>query len=236
MNEKKVISADALKWIALITMFIDHIGAGIIEKCYIHAPNMAFIDIIIRGIGRLAFPIYCFLLVEGYQYTRSRWKYCLNLFVFALISEIPFDFLFREELTFDYQNVYFTLLLGMLAIMVAGEIEKKAWRFGIILEFLVAIGFGIIAEVLRTDYSSWGVFLIFLLFITRKSPRWVTCLAGSLFMFTQGTEVIAIISFILILFYNAKRSGKVNKYVFYGLYPAHLALYCGIRFLLMNYI
>lgn len=236
MNDKKFVSADLLKWIALITMFIDHIGAGIIEKCYITAPNMILVDKIIRNIGRPAFPIFCFLLVEGYKHTRNRWKYGLNLFIFALISEIPFDFLFREKLTLQYQNVYLTLLIGLLAIMAAGTIEKQEWKFGILLEIVVVVAIAYTAELLHTDYNSWGVLLIFILFLTRNKPIWVTCLAGSLFMLTSRSEYAGIIAFIFIFFYNSKRSGKINKYVFYGLYPAHLALYCGIRYLLMNFI
>ncbi len=232
MNEKKIISADLLKWIALITMFIDHIGAGIIEKRYLSLPDMFTVDMVIRNIGRLAFPIYCFLLVEGYKYSRNRWKYCLNLFVFALLSEIPFDFLFREALTTDYQNVYFTLLIGMLVMIVSGMIEEKQWKFGILLEILVCAAFGYLAELMRTDYNSWGVILIFLLFISRNRPRWFMCLIGALFMLTSKSEIAGIVSFVLILFYNGKRSGKINKYVFYSLYPIHLALYCGIRYLL----
>ena len=236
MNCRKIISADLLKWIALITMFIDHIGAGIIEKCNFSAPYMNQADIIIRGIGRLSFPIYCFLLVEGYRYTRSRWKYCLNLFIFALISEIPFDYMFRGKLTLDYQNVYFTLLLGLLLMIVAGEIENKKIKYGIVLEFVAAIGFGLLAELMHTDYNSWGVLLIFILFLTRNEKRWVMCLAGAVFMLTAESEYAGILAFVLILFYNAKRSGKINKYVFYSLYPIHLAVYCGIRYLLMSYI
>lgn len=233
-EQYKVISEDVLKWVALITMFIDHIGAGIIERCYLAEPNMYTIDTVIRAVGRLAFPIYCFLLVEGYTYTHSRWKYLLNLGIFALISEIPFDYLFRGGWTLTYQNVFFTLLLGMVVMMIAGKIEEKGWGAGgVILEIVACLGIGLVAEFLRTDYNSWGVILIFLLFICRNKPRWVLCLVGSLFLLTSSSEIPGIVSFILILFCNGKRMMKINKYVFYGLYPAHLALYCGIRYLLM---
>lgn len=236
MENKKIISADLLKWIALITMFIDHIGAGIIEKCMLDVPNALTVDFIIRNIGRPAFPIYCFLLVEGYKYTRNKTKYALNLMMFALISELPFDFLFREKITFEYQNVYFTLLIGLVAIIIAGEIEKKQWKFGIILEVVIAVGFGYLAELMHTDYNSWGVFLIVILFLFRNRPRWMLCLAGALYMLTNSSEYVGIVAFILIFFYNGKRKGKVNKYVFYSLYPIHIALYCGIRYLLIHLV
>lgn len=234
MNEKKIISADLLKWVALITMFIDHIGAGIIEKCYLNDIDMIKVDILIRSIGRLAFPIYCFLLVEGYKYTRSRKKYLGNLIIFAIISEIPFDYMFKLKLTLNYQNVYFTLLIGFLAIWIGGLVGEKVSKAGLteLLQLLVAVPFAVIAQYIHTDYGAWGVMLIAILFVLRDKPRWILCLAGAAYMLSNSTEFCGIISFAFIFFYNGKRSGKINKYVFYSLYPIHLAIYCGIRYLL----
>lgn len=235
-NEKyRVISEDLLKWIAVITMFIDHFGMGIIEKCYY--PQMKQLDDVLRGIGRLAFPIYCFLLVEGYTHTHSRWKYLRNLGILALISEIPFDYLnhFSFGMSFSHQNVFFTLFLGMVVMMISGKIEEKGWEeAGLLLEIVVCIGIGYIAEILKSDYKAWGVILIFLIYICRNKPRWVLCLVGALYICTWKSEIPGIISFVLILFCNGKRTTKINKYVFYSFYPAHLALYCGIRYIIMK--
>lgn len=234
MTDNRLISADLLKWFALITMFIDHIGAGIIEKCFLARPGMYLLDRVIRTIGRPSFPIYCFLLIEGYKYTRSRYKYSLNLLIFALISEIPFDYLFRQRMTLNYQNVYFTLLLGFLAIWVGGLLEMKVNVAGMteFLQILVAAPFAILAHYLRTDYGAWGVMLIATLFIVRNQPRVILCIVGTIYMLTDSSEYAGIIAFILILFYNGKRSGKINKYIFYSMYPLHLALYVGVRYLL----
>ena len=98
-------SAATLKWIAIITMLIDHVGASLL---YGHAAYPAGwlggtrygwgegiwsrdFYMALRVIGRLAFPIFCFLLIEGLIHTRNRWKYFSRLALFALISEIPFD-------------------------------------------------------------------------------------------------------------------------------------------------
>ena len=121
------ISADALKWIALITMLIDHTGAAILEKLpqYNTVAWVYQLDFVLRFIGRIAFPIYCFLLVEGFWMTRSRKKYAINLFVFALISEIPFELSFMGGLDIGFHNVYWTLLLGMLLMMALEEIKLR---------------------------------------------------------------------------------------------------------------
>lgn len=233
MNMKRMVSADLLKWLALITMFIDHIGAGIIEKCYM--PQLKTFDIIIRCIGRSSFPIFCFLLVEGYVHSRNRWKYALNLLIFAIISEIPFDYLVSQGFTWDFQNVYVTLLIGLLMMMVCGKIQERKIVGGIWIEVVVAILFAIGTELLKSDYASWGIVLIFILFELKDKPRWTLCLAGSLFMFTNTSEIPAIIAFIFIFLYNGKRNVNINKYkyLFYSFYPLHLAIYCGIRYLLM---
>ncbi len=239
MNKKKMISADLLKWIALITMFIDHIGAGILEKSSTFMSEHYQIDYVARSIGRLAFPIFCFLIVEGYDHTRSRLKYARNLLIFALISEIPFDMLFRlKYFDMSYQNVYFTLLIGLLTIMGMGFFEEKNLKFSLLLELPVAALGAFIAYLMKTDYAEWGVVLIAVIFITRKN-RLVQCLVTVLFMITSPfymdiamIEALGALSFILIGMYNGQRKGTINKYVFYSLYPAHILLYCGIRYLL----
>lgn len=97
--KSKGLSGYNLKLIAIITMFIDHIGICIIEKLYqnstsifsLNGEKLLFLEEIFRLVGRLSFPIFCFLLVEGYYHTKNIKKYMTRLFIFALISEIPFD-------------------------------------------------------------------------------------------------------------------------------------------------
>lgn len=235
MTDKKIINANVLKWVALITMFIDHIGAGIIEPRYY--PMMRTEDTIIRMIGRIAFPIFCFLLVEGYTYTRNKWKYAANLLIFAILSEVPFDILFREHFTWSYQNVYFTLLIGLFAIIVADKAEKIQTNSILIrlVQLMVMGVFAYIAYLFRTDYSFWGVCLICILYFARKKGLEWECLMGGLFMLTRPSEMIAVISFMLIYFYNGKRKNTINKYIFYAMYPIHMTLYIVIRVLLTGY-
>ena len=107
---QKGLSGSTLKLIAIITMLIDHIGAAVIARLLIAGQGSEMLYKIyyaMRAVGRVAFPIFCFLLVEGFFYTGSRKKYALRLFGFALLSEIPFDLAFSGKiLEFGYQNVF----------------------------------------------------------------------------------------------------------------------------------
>lgn len=141
-NPTGKVNGFTLKMIAVITMFIDHFAASVLERAIVIG-NIGFIEdrrsmwlviyYIMRGIGRMAFPIYIYLLVEGFMHTKSVPKYALRLFVFALISELPFDFalLYNGYWNDNYdgshfithiigltahQNVFFTLCLGLLMI------------------------------------------------------------------------------------------------------------------------
>lgn len=83
-------------------------------------------DMVLRGIGRVAFPIFCFLLVEGFLHTKNVWKYAGRLALFALVSEIPFDLAFQGEWLFmGYQNIFFTLLVGLLVMIAFQTAEEK---------------------------------------------------------------------------------------------------------------
>lgn len=223
---KKGISSDALKWIAVVTMFIDHIGAAVLEKSPLYQTEVWFrgVDIALRYIGRLAFPIYCFLLVEGFFHTRSRMKYFCNLAIFTLLSEIPFDLAFCGEITFAKQNVYYTLVFGYLAMwgMEYFNSRKKQYMVDNFAgESILVLGImAIIAQLLNTDYGMAGVILIGILWGLRHDKR-AKCFLGSLILWNEITHVIA---FVLVYYYNGKRKLKRGKYLFYAFYPLHLLL------------
>lgn len=138
-TEKKGLTSFAIKVIAIVTMLIDHCGAVFVERelALIKAtvPNyegdptyvaLNITDGIMRSIGRIAFPLFIFLLIQGFMHTRNRLKYAIRLGLFALISEVPFDMAFRNTyFTMSYQNVFFTLFLGFLFMCVADFIYKK---------------------------------------------------------------------------------------------------------------
>ena len=117
----RILSGSTLKVIAVVTMLIDHIGA-ILLSMYQPALKTLFtlfgreysVYLIFRDIGRVAFPIFCFLLLEGFLHTHDRFRYGMNLFIFSLISEIPWNLMFTNTLRYEKQNVFFTLFLGYL--------------------------------------------------------------------------------------------------------------------------
>jgi len=247
------ISGSTLKLIALVSMLIDHTAAVLFPSLMmdhgVYYPGFSmeyamaavqespagwlyvFYQIMRRILGRLAFPIYCFLLVEGFERTRSRAKYAFRLFLFALISEIPFDLAFSGRTVYThYQNVFFTLLLGFLMMWAMKELEARVSRRGLrwagIGILFLALSF--LAEAIYCDYGAYGIIAIALLYLFRKNRK-EQIIAG---MVAFLWEVTAPLSFIFVAFYNGERGLKL-KYIFYLFYPLHLlVLYFLLRLIL----
>ncbi len=244
-KKKSCLSGSTLKWIAIITMFIDHIGAAFLEcgllpkiASSVLAGN-AFdflpkdyhfwynFDSILRYIGRLAFPIFCFLLVEGFLHTKNLKQYALRLGLFALISEVPFDLAFnRHVLELTSQNVFFTLFIGLLVLWGLQYFEATLPSHMAPLRYLVALTGMMIAHFLQTDYSAFGVLLIVLLYEFKNNRLW-QCIAGAIL--TLFKSYTAPLAFLLIYFYNGERGKQLPKYFFYAFYPIHLLLLYFLR-------
>lgn len=212
-------SGSTLKLIALGSMLVDHLAAsGVLLKIYDSDRLYEFC----RSVGRIAFPLFCFLLVEGFVYTRNRKAYLIRLFLFALLSEVPFDLaFFGTPFLFSYQNVFFTLFLGFLTLCGVEELrnrEHTAWVWVPILSGII------LAFLLQTDYSGFGVILILIFYWFREAPLWRNLISGCVCL----GEPAAILSLIPIQLYNGKR-GIPLKYVFYLFYPLHLLLFALIR-------
>lgn len=224
------LSSSTLKIIAMVTMVIDHIGFAI----YAVLPNFNM-DIykVMRGIGRISFPIYCFLLVEGFLRTGNVKKYMQRLFLFALISEVPFDVAFHDVCIYaNKQNIFFTLLLGLAAIQgiskcMGFQTIKYIKQLGII---LITTG---IAEVIHVDYGAEGVFFIILLYYGQYYGKKYMEILGTLGGLCLFQELPIVLAFIPIHFYNGKRGLRL-KYLFYFFYPVHLIIIGFIRFLIIR--
>lgn len=225
MNNCKGLSGSTLKIIAVITMLTDHIGAGILGRIItmqgIYSGSVYNVYTVMRYIGRLAFPIFCFLLVEGFMHTHNVKKYATRLFVFALISEIPFDlFVSGRIVDTSEQNVYFTLFIGLICMWTC-DMSEESERISVglkpVLEFLIMIAGMYVSYVLRTDYAAIGVVCIMILYWTRFDKK-RQIIAGAV---SFAWEISASLAFIPIALYNKNR-GINLKYFFYAFYPVHL--------------
>lgn len=237
------ISGSTLKIIAVVCMLIDHTAAVLLGHILVDNGIYSVADfsfgymqemiqtspmgwvyfayqVMRRLIGRIAFPIYCFLLIEGFEKTKSRTKYAGRLFVFALLSEIPFDLAQNGEVFYPYyQNVFFTLLIGLLMIWLMEKIEKRCQNLffrlaGWTAVFLAA---SVLSELVYCDYGAHGTIAVALLYLFRKN-KLEQIIAGCIAFLW---EITAPFAFIFIALYNGKRGIKL-KYFFYIFYPAHL--------------
>lgn len=233
-----------LKLIACATMFIDHFTEIFIPQMgrLSHHAYGGISSVYLAGrlIGRIAFPIYCFLLVEGFFRTRDRRKYMARMAVFALISEFPFDLAFqvtgkqiRIRELFSYQNVMITLLLGLVLMYLYEWIKMKYLMQPLIfntLGVMAIVGIGYAAQCLKTDYGMGGILLIMVFYLFRGKKIWIFVGSALVFVFFVNIlELAGLFAFIPIFLYNGERGPRI-KYAFYAFYPLHLLVLGGIGY------
>ena len=244
MNKIKFINSNLLKILAIIFMLLDHLWATII-------PGNQWMT----NVGRLAFPIFAFLIVEGFTHTSDLNKYIKRLFIFALISEIPFNLIYTGSWIFPFhQNVMFTLLLGLLCISEMDKIKNNKEIKSRIKSIFKLVLYLLISIIGFVDYGITGVLTIIVFYIFKDFKyAWLGQLISLIFLyivFFKGRSIvinifdfeyflplqsIGILSLIPIWLYNGKK-GKKNKliqYIFYCFYPVHmLAIYLIYYFVL----
>ena len=219
---KKGISQEELKIIACISMLIDHVGAAFF-------PGSMWL----RILGRLAFPLYCYLLVEGAAHTRDPKKYGRRLLLGAVLAEAPYDFLFFGRVTWAYQNVMVTLFLGLVMITWARSRKRYGYLLPLCLCFFAA-------EVLNADYGCWGVALIGLFAVTaEKNHEKLLQLAGmaAIFWLMDGVSVpvfglripiqmFGLAAIVPIALYTGRKvtDSRGLKWAFYLFYPLHMVV------------
>lgn len=221
--KKSGLSQESLKIIACVTMLVDHLGA-------VFFPRLG-----LRLIGRLAFPIYCFLLAEGAHYTRNRKAYGKRLLIGLILSEIPFDLLFFGRLTWDHQSVMVTLMLGFLYALAMNYVPSEGYRLLLLLPFSMA------AEMLHADYGGWGVAMIGMFVITREKNKkfWIQAFCMLVLSWMIGgmmlhvgpvdipIQVFSVAAMIPIWLYDGSKKTD-NTWVlwgFYLFYPVHLLVF-----------
>lgn len=215
MLESRGLNSTQLKWIAIVTMVIDHAAMTF-------CPEASQWYLVLRGIGRLAFPIYCFLVAEGYAHTRDWRRYLMNLVIFGLISELPFNLLasgtwFHSEA----QNVMFTLALGLAGIGLGEQLRMEGKDT---LRVLVYFGVCLAGWLLRTDYGLEGAALILAFWLCRGGMQWWLWPAVLIFAM-GGMEVFALAALPILSLYNGEKGPGGPKYLFYGIYPVHMLVF-----------
>lgn len=239
------ISGSTLKIAAIISMLLDHIGASLLmpvltetasaagvtdwsmQSLIASCPGIAVPYYALRYIGRIAFPIFCFLLVEGFLHTRNLPKYCLRLAAFALVSEVPFDLAFHRTPYYQIsQNVFFTLLIGLLVISLDRYCRERfaaSPAAGYLIPLLGLIAGMYAAEALHTDYGYIGILAIDVLYQMRDKRTLAGILCTVFLCISAPLEITAILFVPLIRRYNGTR-GLSMKYIFYAFYPLHLVI------------
>lgn len=224
------VTARTLKWIAILSMMTDHFACVFLQE-------ETKLYVFLRLLGRIAFPIYAFLLTEGFLHTTNVKKYLQRLFFFALLSEIPFDLAFYGTPFYpERQNVFFTLgigLLGMFLLKKTHELQEKGDFTATFLKFFLISGSCCIAAyLLHADYGAIGVLSILMLYLFRtrlqlknKPAYLMEC--GILCMISLS-EAFAMIMTPILEAYDGTPGSRKHKRFFYWFYPVHLFLYWGI--------
>lgn len=230
---KKCLSNFDLKLIAIITMTIDHIGIVFGTSFY----NL------LRAVGRLSFPIFAFLLTEGYVHTKSFSKYFLRLLVLAVISEIIYDYVFFGSFIYrGANNIFFTLALGLLTLFLLDKSEGLIKRYFkdkvdlfIILPItylLIIVIMGLMGEFLNFSYGMLGILVISFFYLFKDNfPLVVISVSLSTLILGEGMQYFSLFSLILIYFYN-KKLGMKCKLFFYLYYPLHILVLGFIKMLM----
>lgn len=234
MKTRPGLSANGLKWIAIFVMVTDHMAYVLIDRL----PAPAYFAM--RVVGRCTMPIMCFLLAQGFHYTRSRGKYALRLLIFALIAQLPFNYFdagapLRMEFGPGSFNVLFTLLLGLCAL----------WAFKSELKRPVKISLAALCALaaILCDWPMFGVLFILAFGLNygafKRQVLWYSLAAavffGSALAYASAGgeplplyEIGVFLPLPLLALYNGKKSGEsapkwtANKWLFYVIYPLHL--------------
>ncbi|VFB16514.1 conjugal transfer protein TrbP [Urinicoccus massiliensis] len=221
-----------LKYLAFASMFIDHMNNSVVTPYLSGGGPLLYLSNFFSILGRIAFPIFFFFLVEGFFQTHSRKAYMGNLLLFGILSEVPFD-LFTSKVFFDpyWNNIFFSLALGLATIWLVdwlkGKLEGRPKVFWYLASLPILLGMGALSMYLSLDYDYHAILLAYLFYLFRKRPLWGSVL-GYLSILK---ELWSFLGFGLVLTYNGQR-GKQYKWLNYAFYPAHLLFFALLRFAL----
>ena len=221
----RIFSGAQLKYIAFLSMLIDHVNKVLMYPLLTENGFLRYVSDIFDILGRVAFPIFMFFLVEGFFKTGNRFKYLLNLIVFGIISEIPFD-LFQSAVLFqpNSNNVMFTLALALVMIWVIDELKvPKSYIIPPVLWFpvsiIIVITVCLLSMIWGLDYEYHGILIAYFFYIFRNNQ--ILSIIGGYLSIVR--TLWTLLGFGLTLAYNGER-GKQNKILNYLFYPVHLLI------------
>lgn len=220
LDKIRILSGAQLKYIAFLSMLIDHVNKALIYP-NLNGGMLLHISDLFDILGRIAFPLFAFFIVEGYFKTRNRKKYLLNLLIFGVISEVPFD-MFTSATFFNprFNNVMFSLALCLITIWIIDVLKTKMprilWYF---ISLIIVAVMCLVAMFLAVDYDYHAIIIVYLLYVLYNKPV-LSVILGYLSIIK---EFWAFLGFGFILMYNGER-GKQSKILNYCFYPVHLLI------------
>lgn len=224
----QVLSAAQLKYLAFISMLIDHVNNGLITPLLDGKGWLLVVSNIFSILGRIAFPIFIYFIVEGYFKTKNRLKYLTRLVIFGIISEVPFD-MFTSKVYYNpnWNNMIFTLAFCLVTVWLIdylkGKITNKIIWY--LLSFVIVIGMSFLAMALSLDYDYYAIVLAYIFYIFYDR----LILGAVLGYLSIIKEVYSFLGFGLVTLYNGKE-GKQYKWLNYAFYPTHLLVLGLLRF------
>ena len=223
----KIFSGAQLKYIAFLSMLIDHVNKALIYPMLTGKGFLNFLSDTFDILGRIAFPIFMFFLVEGFFKTRNRFRYLLYLTVFGVISEIPFDLCQSAVIFQPYSNnVMFTLALTLVMIWIIDELRVPTKIFWYPISIVIVAGTCLLSMIWGLDYEWYGILIGYFFYIFRNNP--ILAIIGGYLSLIKTPW--ALLGFGLTLTYNGER-GKQNKILNYSFYPVHLLILGLLRLL-----
>lgn len=228
LKKFQIFNGAQLKYIAFLSMLIDHANNALITPLLDGQGFLLHLSNLFSILGRIAFPIFVFFIVEGFFKTRSRKKYLLTLLIFGIISEVPFD-MFTSKTFFDpyWNNMMFTLALCLIMIwlvdILKGRIKNRLLWY--IVSILVVAIFAFMAMQLSLDYDYHAIVVAYLFYIFYDKP----ILGAGLGYLSIIKELYSFLGFAMTLTYNGER-GRQYKWFNYLFYPVHILILGLLRF------
>lgn len=220
----QVFNGAQLKYMAFLSMLLDHVNNSMITPYLDGKGPLLHVSNVLSILGRVAFPLFMFFLVEGFFKTRSRKKYLINLLIFGILSEVPFDlFTSRELFNKNWNNMMFTLALSLATIWIVdemkGRLAKKSKALWYGASVLVVAVMCAVAMFFSLDYDYHAIIVAYLFYLFYEKPLY----GAALGYLSIIKELYSVLGFAATLTYNGER-GKQYKWLNYAFYPVHLLI------------